>query len=189
MMKIKDRQKYLKKLGLYSGKIDGIEGKNTKLGYKYINIIFLNVDNDKYTKDTDSKLSIVYKSYCKSKYMTSDDWKLFKNFKASEFHCTCNGKYCDGYNGRKDKCYMKLIMIAQYLRNYFDKPLYISSSIRCKKRNQEVGGVKNSKHLVFKAIDCKIGNLKSTEVIKVVKKFPLVNYTYAINNYYVHFNI
>ena len=168
MMKIKERQKYLKKLGLYKGKIDGIEGSGTKKGYEYINIIFLNVSNDNYTSKTDSKLKTAYNSYKKSKYMTSADWKLFPNFKESDFKC--KKKYCDGFNGRKNKCYMKLIMFAQYIRNYYDKPVYISSGVRCKKRNAQVGGVKTSKHLVFKAMDFKVGNLKANEVFKVVKK-------------------
>lgn len=189
LLSIKQRQKYLKKLGFYKGKIDGDAGSGTKKGYEYINIIFLDIKNNKYTSDTDSKLRVAYKSYCKSKYMTSDDWKLFPNFKESEFKCTCKGKYCDGYNGRKNKCYMKLIMFAQYMRNYYDKPISISSGVRCKKRNKQVGGVSNSKHIVFKAMDFKVGNLKASEVIKVVKKMPLVDYTYEINNYYVHANI
>lgn len=189
LLSIKQRQKYLKKIGLYKGKIDGDAGSGTKKGYEYINIIFLNVSNNKYTSKTDEKLRTIYKSYCKSKYMKTDDWKLFKDFKESDFKCTCKGKYCDGYNGRKKKCYIKLIMLAQYIRNYFDKPVYISSGVRCKKRNSQVGGVKNSKHLVFKAMDIKVGNLKANEVFKVVKKMILVDYTYEINNYYIHANI
>lgn len=189
MMKIKDRQKYLKKIGLYTSKVDGIEGNGTKSAYKFFNIIFLNKSSDKYTTETEKLLKAVYKSYCGSKYMVKADWKYFKNFNASEFHCTCNGKYCDGYNGLKNKLPMRLIMMAQYVRNYYDKPLYISSSVRCPKRNKEVGGVKNSKHLKFFALDYKVGNEKATAVIKVVKKLPFVKYAYDINKYYVHSNI
>lgn len=189
MMSIKTRQKYFKKLGLYTKAIDGKDGAGTKNATKLFNIIFLNVDSNSYTTATDSKLKAVYKSYCGSKYMTKDDWKYFKNFNQSEFHCTCNGKYCDGYNGRKNKCPMRLIMMAQYIRNYYDKPVYISSSIRCPKRNKEVGGVKNSKHLKFMALDMKVGNVKSLDAIKVVKKLPFVKYAYDINKYYFHANL
>lgn len=189
MMKIKTRQKYLKKIGLYTSKVDGVEGNGTKSAYKFFNIIFLNKSSDKYTKETEKLLKAIYKSYCKSKYMKSADWKYFPNFKESEFKCTCKGKYCDGYNGRKNKCYMKLIMFAQYMRNYYDKSISISSGVRCKKRNAQVGGIKTSKHLVFKSMDFKVSNLKAKEVIKVVKKMPLVDYTYEINTWYVHANI
>ena len=181
MMKIKDRQKYLKKLGLYTSKVES--------AYKFFNIIFLNKSSDKYTSETEKLLKAVYKSYCGSKYMVKADWKYFKSFNQSEFHCTCNGKYCDGYNGRKNKLPMQLIMMAQYMRNYYDKPVYISSSIRCPKRNKEVGGVKNSKHLKFLALDMKVGNIKSLEAIKVVKKLPFVKYAYDITKYYFHANL
>ena len=189
LLSVKNRQKYLKKLGLYTKKVDGVSGAGTKAAYKLFNIIFLNVDSSSYTTSTDAKLKSVYKSYNKSKYMTTDDWKFFKDFKASQFHCTCNGKYCDGYNGRKKKLPMQLIMMAQYVKNYYDKPLYISSSVRCPRRNKEVGGVKTSKHLKFFALDYKVGNEKATTVIKVVKKLPFVKYAYDINKYYVHSNI
>lgn len=189
LLSIKDRQKYMKKLGLYTKGIDGKEGKGTKKGYEYINIIFLNVSSNKYTAKTDEKLRIAYNSYCKSEFMSAEDWKLFPNFKESEFKCTCNGKYCDGYNSRKDKCYMKLIMFAQYIRNYFDKGVHISSGVRCIKRNSQVGGVKNSKHLVFKAMDFKVDGKSGKEVLKVAKKMILVKYAYKITTNYIHANI
>lgn len=189
MLTVKQRQKYYKKLGLYKGSIDGKEGAGTKAANKFFNITFLNLNNDKYNAKTDTLLKKVYKSYCKSKYMKKDDWALFPNFKEEEFKCTCNGKYCDGYNGRKAKCYMRLIMVAQYLRNYYDKILTISSGVRCKKRNQQVGGVKNSKHLVFKALDGSIKGVAAIDVVKLLKKLPIVDYTYDITKSYFHVNV
>lgn len=188
-LNVKQRQTYLKKIGLYKDKVDGIAGKNTKKAYKDFNITFLNASTEKYTTLTDNKLRVVYKSYCGSQYMTADDWKLFPNFKESEFKCTCKGKYCDGYNGKYKKCPMKLIMCAQYIRNYYDKPLHITSGVRDKKRNAEVGGIKTSKHLDFKAMDFKVGSYKASQIIKTVKAFPLVAYIYAINTNYIHINI
>lgn len=189
MLSIKKRQTYLKKLGFYTGKIDKKEGPLTELAYKLFNIVFLNKSSTNYTSATDSKLIAVYKSYKKSVYMTADDWKFFPNFKLAEFKCTCKGKYCDGYNGKKKKCPMRLIMIAQYLRNYYDKSVSISSGVRCKKRNKEVGGVKYSKHLSFKAFDGRVSGVKAKVVIELLKKFPLVEYTYDINTNYFHVNI
>lgn len=189
LLNVKQRQTYLKKLGLYKSKIDGKAGSGTKAGYEYINIMCLNVSSNKYTANTDAKLRALYNSYCKSKYMTKDDWKLFPNFKETEFKCTCKGKYCDGYNGKYNKCFMKLIMTAQYIRNLYDKPLYITSGVRCKKRNAQVGGIKTSKHLDFKAMDFKVGTYKANQVFKKIKSFPLVAYTYEINAYYIHINV
>ena len=189
LLGVKQRQKYLKKLGYYTKKVDGKEGSGTKLAYEFFNITFLNKKTNKYSSDTDTKLREVYKSYAKSKYMTSSDWKFFKDFKLTEFKCTCNGKYCDGYNGRKNKCYMRLIMTLQYVRNYYDDKVSISSGVRCPKRNSQVGGVKNSKHLVFKAADFKVKKEKSKLVVKLLQNFPLVDYTYSINDYYTHANV
>lgn len=186
---VKQRQTYLKKLGLYKGKIDGIAGAKTKKAYEYINIMLLNASTQKYTNLTDSKLKTLYNSFKKSQYMTNDDWKLFPNFKEREFKCTCKGKYCDGYNGRYKKCPMKLIMTAQYIRNLFDKPLHITSGVRDKKRNKEVGGVSTSKHIIFYAMDFKVGTYKASSIFTKIKAFPLVKYTYKINTYYIHVNI
>ena len=189
LLTIKQRQTYFKLLGLYTKKIDGVNGNGTKKATEYFNTIFLNVKSNKYTYSTDSKLRGVVAIYKNSQYMTDKSWALFPNFKASEFHCTCNGKYCDGYNGRKDKCPMKLIMVAQYLRNYYNQPVYISSSVRCRTRNKQVGGINNSKHLTFNALDEKVKGKKASEVVKLLKKMPLVKYTYAIDTYYFHFNL
>ena len=45
MISIKTRQKYLKKLGFYTKKVDGIKGKGTDEATKQFNITFLNVSN------------------------------------------------------------------------------------------------------------------------------------------------
>lgn len=187
MLTNKQRQTYLKKLGLYTKKIDGVRGSGQKSAEKQFNIIFLNVKNDTYTEATDKLLREVYASYNKSKYMVSSDWKFFKNVSKKELYCTCNKKYCDGYNGLEKKIPMRLIMLAQYKRNASGKPIYISSSIRCSKRNAEVGGIKKSKHLEFRAFDHRLGNLSAKETIKY--KLPYVNYTYEINKTYVHADI
>lgn len=187
MLTNKQRQTYLKKLGLYTKKIDGIRGTGQKSAEKYFNIIFLNKNTTTYTEETDKLLREVYASYKKSKYMVASDWKYFKNVSKKELYCTCNKKYCDGYNGFEKKIPMRLIMLAQYKRNISGQPIYISSSIRCAKRNAEIGGIKKSKHLEFRAIDHRLGNLPAKETIKYT--LPYVNYTYEINKTYVHTDI
>lgn len=187
MLTNKQRQTYLKKLGLYTKNIDGVRGSGQKSAEKYFNVIFLNKKTTTYTEATDKLLREVYASYKKSKYMVASDWKYFKNVSKKELYCTCNKKYCDGYNGLEKKIPMRLIMLAQYKRNASGKPIYISSSIRCSKRNAEIGGIKKSKHLEFRAFDHRLGNLPAKETIKY--KLPYVNYTYEINKTYVHTGI
>lgn len=194
MLTNKERQTYFKKLGLYTKKIDNIRGSGQKKAEKQFNIIFLNKNTDTYSEETDKLLRIIYKSYCESPYMKSSDWKYFKNFKKSEFYCTCNKKYCDGYNGLGEKMPMRLLMMAQYQRNYYGKPVYLSSSIRCNKRNQEVGGTSNSRHKSFRAIDKKSNGVKAKDVVNMIyksstTKLPFVSYSYAITEYYSHTDV
>lgn len=191
MLSLKERQTYLKKIGLYTAKIDGIIGAGSKRAIKQFNIIFLNKKSETYTEDTDKLLRIIYDSYNKSPYMVSSDWKYFKNFKENEFYCTCKKKYCDGWNGLRNKIPMHLIMMDQYIRNYFNSQVNLTSTVRCDKRNAEVGGVKNSKHKLFRANDLRCKGQKAETVRKLIyvntdTKLPFVNYSYNINANYLH---
>lgn len=191
---LKEQQTYLKKLGLYTKKIDGIRGTGHKKAVKQFNTIFLNKESEVYYDDTDKLLREVYASYNKSPYMTDSDWKYFKNFKSGEFFCTCRKKYCDGWNGLRDKIPMHLLMLDQYIRNHFGKAVSLTSTVRCPKRNAEVGGVKNSKHKSFLANDMGVKNTKAAAVKKFVytdssTNLPFVNYAYDINTNYEHVDV
>lgn len=85
----------------------------------------------------------------------------YPNFKKEEFKCNCGGKYCNGYPVNVDEL---LIAQLELLRTRFNKPIYITSGIRCKEWNKEVGGVSNSQHLKGKAVDIKIEGVNPKEV-------------------------
>ena len=78
---------------------------------------------------------------------------------------------------------MKLLMVLQYVRNYYDKPIKLTSTVRCKTHNAKVGGVSKSKHLEFKASDFTFSGIKTNEVVKLIytgsNKLPFVNYSYT----------
>ena len=191
---LKEQQTYLKKLGLYTKKIDGIRGAGHKKAVKQFNTIFLNKESEVYYNDTDKLLREIYDSYNKSPYMVDSDWKYFKNFKSSEFYCTCRKKYCDGWNGLRNKIPMHLLMADQYIRNHFGKAVSLTSTIRCDRRNKEVGGVKNSKHRLFRANDMGVKGIKAANVKKFVytnssTKLPFINYAYDINANYEHIDV
>ena len=191
---LKEQQTYLKKLGLYTKKIDGIRGAGHKKAVKQFNTIFLNKESEVYYNDTDKLLREIYDSYNKSPYMVDSDWKYFKNFKSSEFYCTCRKKYCDGWNGLRNKIPMHLLMADQYIRNHFGKAVSLTSTIRCDKRNKEVGGVKNSKHRLFRANDMGVKGIKAANVKKFVytnssTKLSFINYAYDINANYEHIDV
>lgn len=191
---LKEQQTYLKKLGLYTKKIDGIRGAGHKKAVKQFNTIFLNKESEVYYNDTDKLLREIYTSYNNSPYMVDSDWKYFKNFKSSEFYCTCRKKYCDGWNGLRNKIPMHLLMADQYIRNHFGKAVSLTSTIRCDRRNKEVGGVKNSKHRLFRANDMGVKGIKAANVKKFVytnssTKLSFINYAYDINANYEHIDV
>ena len=80
------------------------------------------------------------------------EW-LTPHFCREEFRCCCEGRYCNGFPAEME---INLVVLLEQLRNYFNRPLHITSGVRCPIRNQEVGGIENSRHLVGAAADCYI---------------------------------
>nr|WP_243239203.1 D-Ala-D-Ala carboxypeptidase family metallohydrolase [Anaerofustis stercorihominis] len=89
------------------------------------------------------------------------NWDKVKYFKKSEFKCQCRGKYCNGYPAEMSS---KLIDILEKLRAYFGKPITITSGLRCKKHNAEVGCVSNSQHQYGKAADIYIAGVDKAKI-------------------------
>ena len=75
-----------------------------------------------------------------------------KNFKVSEFACKCG---C-GHNPIDQR----VINMCQAIRDEVGVPVRINSGCRCTAHNANVGGVKNSKHILGLAADlsCPKGN-------------------------------
>lgn len=178
---IKEYQTMLKKIGLYTLSVDGKCGAGTKKAIKQFNTIFLNKKSEIYTDDTDKLLKIIYNAYCVSKYMTNDLWQYFANFKKSEYKCP---KWCNGY---PHEISIHIVMVDQYLRNYYGKSLNISSGVRCQKHNNELSGSsKNSNHLVGCASDKTISGVTASALMATAKTIPFVGYTYCITSTYIH---
>lgn len=183
MLSLKERQTYLKKLGLYSKNIDGIVGSGHKKAVRQFNVIFLNKNVETYFEETDKLLRIIYKSYCDSPYMVDNDWQYFKNFKKSEYKCKCGDKYCNGY---PSGIAMKLVMMDQYVRNYFGVAVTLTSGVRCSTHNKNVGGVSDSRHKKGLASDKIVNGKSASEVSKVIKALPINHYCYDITKSAVH---
>lgn len=183
MLSNKQRQTYLKKIGLYTKSIDNVRSSGQKKAEKQFNIIFLNKNTTTYTEDTDKLLREFYASYCKSVYMQDEDWKYFKNFDLKQYKCKCGGKYC---NGVPHKIYKRLVMKDQYIRNRLGKPIYITSGLRCEKHNKNEGGVSNSKHLYGRASDEYEKNTTAAANKKIVNELPFINYSYNVTSKVVH---
>jgi len=74
-------------------------------------------------------------------------------FKLSEFDARdADGKKIPGTGGQMRAC---TIEKCDKLREAYGKPLVVASGIRTPERNKQVGGVKNSSHLLGYAVDWK----------------------------------
>ena len=172
MLTVKSRQTKLKKLGLYTGKLDDIEGPLTKAAYRKLQKKFFTRAEDidgKYGYDTEKLLIDAYNVLV-----------CTKNFKLSEFKCECGGRYCTGYPAKLSS---QLLKNLQDVRDEFG-PTTITSGMRCKTYNRSLAGSSSvSKHLDGKALDiynegtCTESGRK--EVMKFVKKLKGHNYTYC----------
>lgn len=82
--------------------------------------------------------------------------QLTPHFKRSEFACNCGGKYCSPRGISVDP---RLVDMCEVIREYVNKPIRISSGIRCKTWNAKNGGTDSSSHMFGFAADlhCSIG--------------------------------
>lgn len=168
----KTRQRYLKELGLYSGKIDGKEGKLTKAAYLKLQQMYFIRKSDIdgiYGKNTDILLRNAYKVsiYC-------------KNFTLEEFKCECGGKYCTTYPKTLST---QLLKNLQSIRNKYGATT-ITSGMRCKAYNNSlVGSSSTSRHMSGKALDIVNAHTQTEsnrkKVMSYIKGLKGHNYTYC----------
>lgn len=171
MLGVKTRQKYLKTLGFYNGKIDGKWGTNSKnatlaLQKKY----FLRAkDQDSvYGVDTDILLQSAYN--CRG----------LKYFKLEEFKCKCGGKYCTGYPAVVSRSLA--LKLDQKMRPKYGA-MSIISGLRCKRWNVIQGGVSGSKHTKGKAVDFQCAeSRKGAAARKNIIKYCKKVFSYAYGN-------
>ncbi len=91
--------------------------------------------------------------------------QIGKYFKDSEFACKdgCGANQVD----------LNLIKILDDVREHFNKPVIIVSGRRCEKHNRNVGGAKQSQHLLGTAADIKIKDVSPKLVADYLEsKFP-----------------
>lgn len=108
----------------------------------------------------------------------------FKNFKKEEFTCKC------GCNLNLE--YPEVVAIAQEIRDEFNRPIIVTSGTRCSSHNRKVGGVKNSRHMMGKAIDMYMVGVSGEQLLRAVKKHMYqkgIRYTYIITGNTIHMDI
>lgn len=181
-MTIKQKQCLLCYLGYYEGSIDGIWGDKSAQATKSFQEDYgLDADGIFGAKTEEMILDAVY-----GKAKRVDFWNGIKHFTRDEFMCNCGCKHCNGFPVEPNK---QLIKIADQVRDYFKAPAYVSSGIRCKTHNANIGGVSNSRHLLGKAMDFRIKGKSSAQVLAYVQTLPGIRYSYAIDNNYIHMDV
>jgi hypothetical protein len=193
-MTIKQKQCLLYYLGYYNGNIDGDWGAKsieaTKRlqrdnGIKQDGIFGANTEEIAISAVFYGKVSKQETAPTTDSKPTSGDWwNDIKYFGKYEFACKC-GK-CGGFPAEPQE---KLIRVADRVREHFGASMGVSSGVRCKTHNKNVGGVSNSRHLSGKAMDFSVKGKTANQVLAYVQKQPEIRYAYAINGSYVHMDI
>lgn len=81
---------------------------------------------------------------------TGTFWDDIQYFTREEFRCKCGGKCCDGFPAEPAEATVRAL---DEIRRRLGVPVTVSSGVRCKRHNANVGGVSNSQHLTGLAAD------------------------------------
>ena len=184
----KQKQHLLAYLGYYVGNIDGKWGQMSETATKAFQKDYGITADGICGKETEKALkhAVSYGMPAKNADEKADFWADIKHFKREEFACKCGGKYCNGFPAEPER---KLVTVADRVREHFGKPAIVSSGVRCKQHNANVGGVSNSRHMAGKAMDfCVIGET-AKEVLAYAQAQPDIRYAYAIDQNYIHMDI
>lgn len=171
MLSAKTRQRMLKELGFYDGKIDGKWGTRSKRAIKKLQQKYFRKVKD-ITGVYDTNTGILLRSA----YNCHD----LKHFKLEEFRCNCG--HCTGYPATLDR---QLVKNLDFLRDKSHAPITITSGLRCKWKNSHlIGSARNSRHLKGKAADIYSRELTNTRksrdtLIRRWRTFRRARYAYG----------
>ena len=179
------KQCLLKYLGYYAGDIDGNFGPLSKMATAGF--------QDDYGLDPDGEFGPLTEAKALEAVVGTaqpvepenflDGTKYFDR---EEFRCKCGSKYCNGFPAEPAK---KLVTLADRVREHFGAPMIVSSVIRCKTHNANVGGAAASRHMSGKAMDFTVRGKTAAQVLAYVQAQPEVRYAYAIDSNYVHMDV
>jgi peptidoglycan hydrolase-like protein with peptidoglycan-binding domain len=194
-MTVKQRQNLLQYLNYYKGIPDGDWGPLSQEACRDFQIS-RNLPPDGYgDPDTDEALRYAVYNDRQDPVVTDNNvdhkengswWEEIEFFTPEEMKCKCGGKYCNGFPVEPVPL---LVKTADKVRDHFGKASIVSSGVRCKQHNANVGGVANSRHMTGRAMDFRISGKKAAEVLEYVQSLPEVRYAYAIDSNYVHMDV
>lgn len=170
-MTLKQKQALLSYLGFYDGPLDGLWGEKSQRATIDFQRVFGGISVDGICGEQTGKAlkhAVAYGMPAKEDTSTKEEnatgnfWDGIKYFKRSEFACKC-GKYCNGFPVEPNE---KLVETLETIREHFGVPVTVSSGIRCKTHNTNVGGVSKSQHMEGTAADIVVKGVPVSEVVK-----------------------
>ena len=141
-------------LGYSPGDPDGIDGPTARAAVKQFQQDFGGIGVDGIAGEETQKAlrhAVAYGFLKREESPTvsnPDGWPA-EYFTRAEFGCKC-GKYCNGFPVEPAEATVKAV---DEIRRRLGVPVTITSGIRCKQHNANVGGVSNSPHLTGLAAD------------------------------------
>jgi hypothetical protein len=141
--------------------------------------------------DTLRRVILNYELYTYDYKLTVDNAAL--NFAWREFYSTVN------FNGRDYKRVVEpypeyltnVLNVAgelQKIRQYFNKPVIVTSAFRTPYYNALIKGAKNSQHLYGNAADIKITGVKPQEIMEAAQE--ITNFKgYGLSKYFIHLDL
>jgi len=104
-----------------------------------------------------------------------------KNFLYSEIACPCCGK--------TTPLDPKLTYLLQSLRNKINKPIYITSGLRCRAYNRRIKGYKYSPHIKGKAVDIHAKNMGIIDLAILAKSVGFTRIGLYPFNHFLHVDV
>ena len=185
-MTIEQKQCLLKYLGYYGGNVDGIWGTQSTNATECFQEDYGLDPDGVFGSATEEMAKKAVAGLVEPAEKPAETWEDIKYFTKDEFKCKCGGKYCNGFPVEIE---MKLVRIADEVREHFGKKMIVSSGVRCENHNAKVGGVSGSRHKYGKAMDFCVSGIPSSIVLPYVQSKTGVNYAYAIDGSYVHMDV
>lgn len=159
------------------GNISGVSG-NVDVNECYDSFIFKSTDQEEKTvaalKNPNPKSSKV-KTVSYKKY---GDAKLTEHFKMHEFRCS------DGSDSIKFDWYV--VNALEAARQFFGKPLNITSAYRTESYNQKIGGAFGSYHTKGRAVDCYISGQSPSLLAKFFQAYGMKGVGCYYDDLFVH---
>ena len=188
-MTLKQKQALLAYLGYYDGTLDGLWGEKSQRATIDFQRAYMDSVDGIFGEATEKRILEVIATgeepVDDKMSATADWWKDIRYFRRDEFRCPC--PRCGGFPVEPEE---KLVRLADQVREHFGAPVIVSSGVRCQAHNDELdGSVKNSYHLMVKAMDFCVLGVPGATLLAYVKTLP-VHYAYQIGTSdFVHMDV